>query len=919
MKFDRQVFIQKFVSETRDNLRRLNDCVLALEKSPADEASRESFMRVVHTIKGSAKMLNYQNISRVAHALESASQSVFKSDLPEDAPDVFLQALDTLSSLTDAVQENREEQVDVTEMLDRLEDVAAGKRVRGFATDDFVKKFVSEGNDLLKTVAESIKLLQEKPRQLQPAKTAQRAAQTLKGSAQMLKFSRMSQVAQAVESAFDAMASKRIPADDNVLSLLHRTIGLFSTELQSLKKSGKEEFHSTAVLDLIEQATAGHCPDAKTMDSVFAVEEVVSAPGATIDSPDSEAVADRLGERLIQAGFLTREQLVKINRTTDARVPLGERLVAMGLLTRDQLQLALKEQKTSRELMGHVAERAASADMMVQVDLQKVDQLIKAGGEMMTGQMSIQDHLLRLARLQKLLRRQVAARIRASAPSDEDETNALAMTLTEMDQITKTMREHQALADRLVNEIQDISMRMRMVPLKIIFDAYPRAVRDLAKTLDKKVDLAVVGAHTELDRRMVEKLNEPLVHLIRNAIDHGIETPANRKKAGKSETGKLTLRAVNEGHSILIEIEDDGQGIPLDKVKSKALAKKLFRSDDEYGRLSESDQIHLIFMPGLSTSELITDISGRGYGMDIVKTSIEDLKGSIGVESKAGVGTRVSIHLPLTVTTLRALFVRCGSERFAIPITSVYQTRRIGREDQVEVVGKLAVRVRNQLIPLVRLSHAMNLPEEEGPMGDDHFVVIVQDGNERAAMIVDDVVDERDVIVKSLPSHMERVRHVSSATIAPDQSIILMLHVPDLIAATKEVVVRGEPVKRKEQRSILVVDDSLNTREVEKTILQAYGYEVDTAKDGLEALEKLRQRAFHLVVTDVEMPVMDGFTLTSKIKEDGSYRHIPVVIVTSRESMDDKKRGIEVGANAYIVKGSFDQNNLINTVESLID
>lgn len=920
MKFDRQVFIQKFISETRDNLRRLNDCVLTLEKSPGDQPARDTFMRVVHTIKGSAKMLNYQNISRVAHALESASQTVFKGDLPEAVIDVFLKALDALATLTGAVQEGREETSDVNEILQKLDDVASGKKVQSFITHDFIEKFVNEGKGLIRTLTEAVQSLRDHPKKLRAAVAAQRAAQTFKGSAQVLKLDRMGQVAQALENTFAAVSAKRVVPTENVLSLLDRTLALYRAELSTLHDKGHEEFHHTAVIDLLEQAASGHPPDLKTLNAVFAGDTDLSAP-AVVESeePVPDSVADRLGERLIQAGLLSREQLVKINRTTDARVPLGERLIAMGLVTRDQLQLILKEQRTSRELMGHKADRAeATADMLVQVDLHKLDQLIKAGGEMMTGQMSMQDYVLRLMRLQKTLRRQIGTHLRTSESQEED-AYSMGMTLTELDQLIKTIREHQAIGERLVADIQDISMSMRMVPLRIIFDAYPRAVRDLAKTLDKKVDLVVEGAQTELDRRMVEKLNEPLIHLIRNAIDHGIETPDVRRRAGKSESGRLIIRALNEGHSILIQIEDDGRGIPLDKIKVKALAKKLFRSEDEYERLSELDRIHLIFMPGLSTSDLITDISGRGYGMDIVKASIESLKGSITVESKTGAGTRISIHLPLTVTTLRALFVRSGGQRYAIPITSVYQTRRIGAEDQVDVVGKRALRVRNQLIPLVSLTELMHASGNGTLQGDEHFVVIAQDGNERAAFIVDDIIDERDVIVKSLPSHMERIRHVSSATIAPDQSIVLMLHVPDLIAATKEAVIHGEPVKRKERRSILVVDDSLNTREVEKTILQAYGYDVDTAKDGLEALEKLRQRSFHLVVTDVEMPVMDGFTLTSKIKEDGSYRHIPVVIVTSRESMEDKRRGIEVGANAYIVKGSFDQNNLINTVESLID
>ncbi len=918
MKFDRTVFVQKFVSETRDNIRRLNEAVLKLEQQPDDPSSRDTFMRVAHTIKGSAKMLNYQNISRIAHALESAAQAVFRSEITEEAAETFLRALDRLTELTDSVTEEKEAEADITETLLELDAVAGGLRrepKEAIDQKEFISKFVMEAGDLVQTILTSLQSHREGSKKAPSYDVMQRASQTLKGAAQMLKLDRISQIAQALENLFQALHKKRVQPEESAFHLMQKTTEFLRDRLHELKATGREGNPNTALLDALEQACAGRVAGKEEIDEIIRAPQVAPPPVQPV--LDVGAGADRLGERLIQAGFLTRDQLVQINRTTDSRVPLGERLIAMGVLTRDQLDLALKEQRAVRELLGHKTDRDETLeDVWIQVDLQKLDHLIKDSGEMMTHQVTMQDYLFRMMRLYRSMRKWLTVRLKASA--DDEETARVALTLTEMDLMLKRMRDHHAGSERLINEIQDVSMRMRMVPLRIIFDAYPRAVRDLAKSLDKKIRLEIEGGGTELDRRMVEKLNEPMIHLLRNAIDHGIEPPQQRRESGKPEEGRLVIRASNEGHAILIQIEDDGQGIPFDKIKQRALQKNLIKSVEDWDRLSEGERIQLIFLPGFSTSDLITDISGRGYGMDIVKSSIEKLKGSISVESKGGVGTRISIHLPLTVTSLRALFVRCGDHRFAIPITSVYQTLRITAADRTEVVGKFALRIRNQLIPLVALSDVMELPGVGAPEGEEQFVVIVQDGSERSAMIVDDVMDERDVIVKSLPAHMARIRHVSSATIAADQNIVLLLHVPDIVAATKEGKVRAEAVKRKEKQTILVVDDSLNTREVEKTILQAYGYEVDTAKDGMEALEKLKAREFQLVVTDVEMPLMDGFTLTARIKEESSYRHIPVVIVTSRESMEDKRRGVEVGANAYIIKGSFDQNNLIHTVESLI-
>ncbi|NUM79193.1 hybrid sensor histidine kinase/response regulator [bacterium] len=967
MKFDRSTFIQKFVLETRDNLQRLNDSVLRLEKTPSNHEALDTMMRTIHTIKGSAKMLNFQTISTLAHDFEDAAYAMSKrkQEFSGAVIDIFLQTFDRLNALVDDVLNDQEAAADISDIQQKLIALAQNQPVESAKTPaksdipkepvksaidkaSFVTKFADEAQEHVQSIRDEFESLKKNSAHTESLQAALRAAHTLKGSARMLKFETLSAIALRVENILAAFQNKKITLTPLVKTAVEEALQLLSGLSDQVRSTGSDHFANTAVLDALDGVARNAKMDSETLIKIFASKEtkpVVLTSGETDDS----GVADRLGERLVQAGLLSREQLIHANQTTDTSVPLGERLIALGYLTREQLHLMLKEQKTSRELLGHAQitttevdlpaspkeDRRADVDQTIRIRIDKLDALIRATGELITSQMRNTDHLKNLRQAYITLKHFIKKIETGYVPAYRNENFSLEhssftawsheiieegiLALAQMEALWKDGRENAATLETLVNEVQQNVMGMRMVPLSTIFDAYPRAVRDLAKNLGKKLQFNLTGRETELDRKMVEKLNEPLIHLIRNAIDHGIETPEERARSGKPAEGSLSIAAYNEGNTILIEVQDDGRGIDIEKIKEKAVKKNLISGKDDISRFSENDLINFIFMPGFSTSDFITDISGRGYGMDIVKQCIESLKGYITVETKKNVGSKFSIHLPLTLTSLRALFVQAGKHKLAFPLSSITETIKIKRSDIIEVIEKNAIRVRNQLIPILVLTDILNVPNDGGIKQEEAFVIIAHASGERAGFIVDDIIDERDIIVKSLPDHFMRVQNISSATIATNNEIVLVLHVPDLIASTKDFSIREKPkMPKKSAQSILVVDDSLNTREVEKTILQAYGYEVDTAKDGLDAFEKIRQKHFDLIVTDLEMPLMDGFTLTSKIKNDKNYQHIPVIIVTSRDSSDDKRRGIDVGANAYIVKGSFDQTNLIDTVESLI-
>jgi CheY-like chemotaxis protein len=354
--------------------------------------------------------------------------------------------------------------------------------------------------------------------------------------------------------------------------------------------------------------------------------------------------------------------------------------------------------------------------------------------------------------------------------------------------------------------------------------------------------------------------------------------------------------------------------------------------------MSDRELLNLIFLSGFSTSQSVSDISGRGVGLDVVRRNIiEELKGDITVETEAGQGSRFILTLPLTLTTQRILFVQVGGQTFGLPITYVSETTRVLHDEVIQVVDRQAIRLRDQIVPIAPLAEVLNIPEGSDPLPEQQsaaaamwlYLVIAQVADERVGFVVEDVANEEDVLIKPLPRHMKRIGILAGATIAPDGTIIPILHIPGLIRAVRGVAITRPVAPRKaeaeEAPRLLVVDDSLNTREIEKSILEACGYQVDLAKDGVDALRVIDQAPgaedqayYDLLIVDVEMPRMDGLSLTGKLRQDSRYAHVPIVIVSSRDKEQDRQRGLAAGADAYIVKGTFDQDDLTTAVASLL-
>jgi two-component system chemotaxis sensor kinase CheA len=466
-------------------------------------------------------------------------------------------------------------------------------------------------------------------------------------------------------------------------------------------------------------------------------------------------------------------------------------------------------------------------------------------------------------------------------------------------------------------------MDVRMLPVSTVFDTFPRLVRDLSREANKEVHLEIRGGDTGLDKMILEEIKDPLLHLIRNCIDHGIELPQDRINAGKMRTGKIILSAAHEAGRIVIRIEDDGKGIDSNKVKQSALHKKVITAQ-EAEKLSDKEALYLIFLAGFSTKEIITDVSGRGVGLDVVKKNIEKMKGTITVQSDLGKGTVFTMMLPLTLATIHAMIIRVGSEIFAIPTITIEETVRVELHDIKTVVDKDVIVVNGKHIPVVRLASALDLKSvgTKKAITDKLPIIILNVDEIRIGFLVDELISEEEVVIKNLGDYLKGIPNTAGATILGEGEVVIILNVSEMIKLAKSVKETHllEDIKDEQHPtySILVVDDASVLRELEKSMLETAGYAVDLAVDGVDGLEKAKKKRYDLIVTDVEMPRMDGFSLTERLREDAYYKDVPVVIVTAREKEDDKKRGIDVGADAYIVKTSFDQSKLLDTVEQLI-
>ncbi|MFA5843256.1 MAG: hybrid sensor histidine kinase/response regulator [Coriobacteriia bacterium] len=525
-------------------------------------------------------------------------------------------------------------------------------------------------------------------------------------------------------------------------------------------------------------------------------------------------------------------------------------------------------------------------------------------------------------------------RMRAAVSALEDGSESLGEEIASLDGLLADWRgrlgsfakdyvDDVSRTSTVVADLQEHAMRLRMLPVATVFNTFPRAVHDLAHDFHKEVELEMHGEDTELDKKVLEEINDPLIHIMRNAVDHGIESPATRVAQGKPSRGTISMSARQEGDHIVIEVSDDGAGIDPELVRTAAV-RKGFVGEAEARSMSEREATYLIFEAGFSTSPIITEISGRGVGMDVVREFVVDkLKGSLDLDTKLGEGTTFRLTIPLTLAIIRALLLRCGGQTFALPTASIEETLRIEPSQIIKVEGREVVRRQRRTIPLVHLADILGLPVTERD-GSKIRIVVVGFSGHRMGYIVDELVGEQQIVIKTLGSHLKGVDNIAGVTVLGAGEIVPILNVPDLMtnARTRSGLRRATVSAENENagpKRVLICEDSFTTRELERSIFEAAGYEVEVATDGAMGLSMLREGLqIDAVVTDVQMPNMNGFEFTRAVKNDAQLHTTPIVIVTSLERDEEKAEGIDAGADAYITKSVFNQDTLLDTVERLI-
>jgi two-component system chemotaxis sensor kinase CheA len=763
-----------------------------------------------------------------------------------------------------------------------------------FDRSAFISKFQEEATDLLQRLNEGVINLETDPSSREIIDQLLRDAHTLKGSSRMVGLMEISDVAHRMEDIMVRVREKEMAYSSDLSDAFFEALDAVVFLAEHAGKGVPEDMDLAALLDKLSAIAASGAPAAERRMAVQTVDVDVE-PDADDDDLD-EAAARAAAQAAVAPGSEKRavrdEKLqAKVQHTVRVRTNQVDRLLNL----------------VSEVVIAQIKAEQRVRDLRVIGGLGTESQQAWSRLKSLLAEVSVEHHTA------------LDEDVHILDDVMHDQRRLLAT-------LAKDYAEDTARASMVVADLQEHSMALRMLPVSTVFNAFPRAIRDLARQFGKDVDLIVEGGDTELDKKVLEEINDPLVHIMRNAIDHGIETAEARVAAGKPAAGTIHLAARQEGDHIVIEVRDDGGGIDPDKVRAAAV-RKGYVTEAEVSSISDREARYLIFEKGFSTAAIITEISGRGVGMDVVREFVvEKLKGSLDVESEIGLGTTFRLTIPLTLAIIRALLLRVSGQTFALPTSSIEETLRVDPSEVIKVEGREVIRRQRRTVPLVQLRDILGLEAIESTNGKIPIATLGFSGY-RLGLIVDEFVGEQQIVIKTLGSHLKRIDNVAGVTILGAGEVVPILNVPDLMQNGRQMTgmrTRRQAAADKKEatvgpRHILICEDSFTTRELERSIFEAAGYAVEVAVDGAVGLSKLREGLrVDAVVTDVQMPNMTGFELTRAIRADEALTHIPVIIVTSLERDEEKAEGIEAGADAYITKSVFNQDTLLDTVDRLI-
>lgn len=745
---------------------------------------------------------------------------------------------------------------------------------------EILEDFLVEAFELIEQIDHDLVELESNPEDLELLNRIFRVAHTVKGSSSFLNFDVLTKLTHHMEDVLNKARHGELKITPDIMDVVLESVDMMKALLRSIRERGNDVDAGVNISDICDRLTAiNEGKDISSSKPKEEVKEEAKEPSAMDQEPEvdvnslSEAEVEAEIERLLKvrkAEDQARREKQKQNEQSEAPAPKVETSAPKG---------SKPQQKESNT----PAQSSASAvEQTIRVEVKRLDNLMNLIGELVLGK----NRLLKIY-------------------DDVEERYEGEKFLEELNQVVSQL-------SLVTTDIQLAVMKTRMLPIAKVFNKFPRMVRDLSRELGKQIDLEISGEETELDKSIVEEIGDPLVHIIRNSCDHGIEDPKDRLAAGKPEKGVIELKAYNEGNHIVVEIVDDGKGIDALAVKMKALERGLI-TEREVDNMTDKEAFSLIFKPGFSMAKQVTNVSGRGVGMDVVKTNIEKLNGIIDIDSEVGRGTIMKLKIPLTLAIIQSLLVGSQEEFYAIPLASVKETVRVPVDDIYTIEGKNVLRLRDEVLSLVRLSDLFGV-KQIFESGDQTYVVVINVADSKLGIIVDSLIGQEEIVIKSLGNYLQNIRGIAGGTIRGDGKVTLIVDVGMIMDMAKEIKIdirasmeSSAQMSKKEKPSdykVLIVDDSKMDRTIMQKSLEPIGVTVLEATNGIEALNivKSGDHSIDAMLIDIEMPRMDGYTLAGEIRKYSKYRNLPLIAVTSRTSKSDRLRGVEVGMTEYITK-----------------
>ncbi len=777
---------------------------------------------------------------------------------------------------------------------------------------EIMEDFLIEAFEMNEQLDQDLVELEHNPEDLDLLNRIFRVAHTIKGSSSFLNLNILTHLTHNMEDVLNRARKGEIKITPDIMDVVLRSIDLMKTLLVTIRdtgsdtNNGKENEIEEAVKQLqaitsqnLEGAKEGtkEAPQKENKEEAKEENKENKAKAPTAENPASDnPLADE--PDLDYANMSAEEVEAEIERLLNKRQEADkERRAQKKQEAKPKQEVAPTKEahktetpkapktETKAKAKADTEENKAPSigvEQTVRVDVRRLDHLMNLIGELVLGK----NRLIRIY-------------------SDVEERYDGEKFLEELNQVVSSI-------SAVTTDLQLAVMKTRMQPVGKVFNKFPRMVRDLSRELGKSIELIIEGEETELDKSIVEEIGDPLIHIIRNSCDHGIEPLEERRRLNKPETGKVQLSAYNEGNHIVIKISDDGKGLDPVMLKEKAIEKGVISERDAEG-MSDREAFNLIFKPGFSTAKVVSNVSGRGVGMDVVKTNIEKLNGIIEIDSEVGVGTTQKLKIPLTLAIIQALLVGVQEEYYAIPLSSVLETVRISQDEIYTVDGKSVLRLRDEVLSLVRLSDIFKV-DAILESNSDVYVVIIGLADQKIGVIVDYLIGQEEVVIKSLGYYLKNTRGIAGATVRGDGKITLIVDVGAMMDMAKSIKVNittlmneSENTKSKNSPSdyiVLAIDDSSTDRAIIRKCLKPLGITLLEATNGLEGLEMLKNgdKIPDAILVDIEMPKMDGYTFASEVRKYNKFKNLPLIAVTSRVTKTDRMRGVESGMTEYITK-----------------